>query len=97
MESKPQNHLGLYIYNFLDRTNTTLAQLTKLSGLPRSYVNLYVFGNSHPQPKQFIRLADTMADIANMPEASIIIRMMQAVRDDLNCKPFPPRRRCLKD
>ena len=96
-ERKPQNHFGLFICNFLLRTQSNVLQLSELSTVKRSYILLYIESGVHPQIKQFMLLADGMSQISKTTKNRMITRLYDAIAKDFNRVPYPPNKRELRD
>ncbi len=93
----PNNHFGLFVVGFCERTNQTLKSLSKKAGIPYVYLKNYVCKGTEPKLKQMMKLADAMATIAKTARYSMFKRLCTALERDFNNEKYPPNRRILDE
>lgn len=94
---KPANHFGLYLHNFLDRTNYTIYRFSKLTGVDTHHLKKYIYGTSKPLPPKILGIIGGMSQITGLPQSFFLRRIFNAFESDVNGVPYPPPVRSFND
>lgn len=93
----PNNHLGLFIVGFCERTNHSPKSLSEKADIPYVYLKSYVCKGTEPKLKQIMKLSDAMATIAKTARYSMFKRVFVALEKDFKKEKYPPNRTIKND
>ena len=90
---EPNNHLGLFLYKFCERTNYSCASLAEYTGLSKDQLKRYIATDQKPTLQNLFVLSLKLSKIAKTSKYRMLERLYDAIEKDFKEEPFPPIRR----